>query len=78
MSRITELFSSPIEVVNMGLESFYEAVMAQGSAACQVDWKPPAGGDMELIELLDRLDRLPDDGQMDAGRSAEGGPDEQN
>ena len=45
----------PIVAVNVGLRMFAESLRAQGVAVVQVDWVPPAGGDPQLAELLDRL-----------------------
>lgn len=53
---IKELFSEEIKVVNMGLKSFHEAVLAQGKCCCHVDWKPPAGANAQLAKLIDSLD----------------------
>ena len=50
------LFNTPLKVANMGLETFYEAALDQNTPACQVDWKPPAGGDDHIIRILDGLD----------------------
>lgn len=52
---IQDLFASRLEVLNLGLERFYEAVLAQNETACHVDWTPPAGGDARLIEILEKL-----------------------
>lgn len=52
-----KLFSSELRVVNLGLTTFHDALDDQKVANCQVEWKPPAGGDLHLIELLDGLDR---------------------
>lgn len=52
---IHELFAAPLKVVNLGLEQFYEAVAEQNVTVCQVDWKPPAGGNPRLIEILEKL-----------------------
>jgi hypothetical protein len=41
--------------INVGVEDFAESLKGQGAEVVQVDWAPPAGGDRELIELLDRL-----------------------
>ena len=62
--NIKALFTSPLEVANVGVELFYQAVRAQGTAAVQVDWRPPAGGDLRIAELLGRLERF--SGQIDA------------
>jgi FdrA protein len=50
-----KLLQSKIEVVNIGLPLFAEALAGQDIPVVQVDWTPPAGGDERLIELLDRL-----------------------
>ena len=50
-----KLLQSKIEVVNIGLPLFAEALTAQDIPVVQVDWTPPAGGDERLIELLDLL-----------------------
>jgi len=42
-------------VINVGLESFRDALVLQGSDVVQVDWRPPAGGDRRLIEILEKL-----------------------
>lgn len=58
MEKINDLFQSEIQVINLGLSSFYEADKAQGLRCCQVDWKPPAGGNERLAEILAELDQL--------------------
>jgi hypothetical protein len=47
--------SSPISVVNVGLAGFADELRAQGVPVAQVDWRPPAGGDAGLIDILSRL-----------------------
>lgn len=44
-------------VINVGLESFRDALALQGADVVQVDWRPPAGGDRRLIEILEKLRR---------------------
>ncbi len=44
-----------VEVVNVGLAMFGEAVRAQHAAAVDVDWRPPANGDPEAVGALERL-----------------------
>lgn len=44
-----------ISLVNVGLEGFFNELQEQGVPAIQVDWRPPAGGDVKLIESLCRL-----------------------
>ena len=45
----------PIRVINIGLESFAEDLRNADIPVIQMDWLPPAGGDLKLISLLDRL-----------------------
>jgi FdrA protein len=47
--------ASPVAAVNVGLETFYDSLVAQGAAAVQVDWRPPAGGNEELARILARM-----------------------
>jgi FdrA protein len=41
--------------INVGLESFTESLKEQGADAVQVDWKPSAGGDSDLMALLEKM-----------------------
>ncbi len=52
-----ELFGSELAVINVGLESFAGDLRACGVPVEQVRWKPPAGGDARMIEVLDRIER---------------------
>jgi hypothetical protein len=54
-SKITELLQEPLVVVNLGLRKFAASLEEQKVEVVQVDWVPPAGGDKELMELLDQL-----------------------
>ncbi len=47
--------AGPPAAINVGLESFYASVVAQGASAVQVDWRPPAGGNERLQEILARM-----------------------
>ncbi|PNV59863.1 fdrA domain protein [Clostridium sp. chh4-2] len=44
-----------MEVINLGLTGFYDSVRSQQIPCVHVDWRPPAGGNLRLIEILDRL-----------------------
>ena len=46
---------SPLAAINVGLESFYDSLRAQGANAVQVEWKPPAGGNEKLAGILARM-----------------------
>ena len=49
---------APFSAINVGLESFTDSLAEQEIDVLQVDWRPPAGGDRRLLEILDRL-RVP-------------------
>ena len=44
-----------VRVANVGVELFAESLAAQNAPVVQVDWRPPAGGDTDMTERLDRL-----------------------
>jgi len=50
-----ELLTSPQEVVNVGLEIFYDELIDQEVSVVQVDWRPPAGGNPKLMSILKRM-----------------------
>jgi FdrA protein len=50
-----EVIREPIAAVNVGLESFYDSLVAQGISAVQVEWRPPAGGNEKLAGILARM-----------------------
>jgi len=54
-SKITELLGSPIIAINLDLKKFAESLEEQKIEVVQVDWIPPAGGDKEMMDLLDQL-----------------------
>jgi hypothetical protein len=54
-SGIEELLQERIIVINLGLTKFAESLEEQAVEVVQVDWVPPAGGNQEVIELLDQL-----------------------
>ena len=55
MNRIDQLFKQDLLVINMGLESFYKDLRTLNVEAVQMDWRPRAGGNPKMIELLNRL-----------------------
>ncbi|WP_027108132.1 DUF1116 domain-containing protein [Lacticigenium naphthae] len=54
-AKVDSLFNSVPEVINIGLESFTESIEKHGGKAVQYDWKPMAGGNKKLINILNRL-----------------------
>lgn len=55
MAQRKELFSSQLTVLNIGTETFKFDLLTQNTPVVQLDWKPPAGGNPELILALDSL-----------------------
>jgi len=55
LSKVDELLQKPVVVINLGLKKFAESVEEQRVEVVQVDWVPPAGGDKEMMDLLDQL-----------------------
>jgi FdrA protein len=41
--------------INLGLESFFESLKGQGAQAVHVDWRPPAGGNEKLMDILAKM-----------------------
>jgi hypothetical protein len=54
-TKIEALLSLPVVIINIGLSQFAISLEEQKVEVVQVDWTPPAGGDQEMIDLLDQL-----------------------
>jgi len=52
---LDDVLDQPLVVINLGLKGFAESLEQQAVEVVQVDWVPPAGGDAEMLDLLDRL-----------------------
>ncbi|MDX1662539.1 MAG: hypothetical protein R3272_02025, partial [Candidatus Promineifilaceae bacterium] len=48
-------FGESLSAINVGVESFYDSLRAQGAEAVQVEWRPPAGGNEKLMAILARM-----------------------
>ena len=53
--KLKELLDNGPNVINIGVQDFADSLRMQGAAVVQVNWVPPAGGDPEMIALLDQL-----------------------
>ena len=51
-----ELINKKIKAINIGVETFAEDLRKQGVEVVHVDWRPPAGGDVEILKLLEELE----------------------
>ena len=54
-TQIGKLLSGPVIAINLGLKQFGVSLEQQGAEVVQVEWIPPAGGDREMMNLLDDL-----------------------
>ncbi len=55
MSSLKTLFNEDVKVFNVGIPSFADDLKRQGVPVAHVEWRPPAGGNKRVIELLDRI-----------------------
>jgi len=53
--KIDEILRESLVAINLGLKGFADNLEQQQVEVVQVDWVPPAGGDQEMIELLEDL-----------------------
>ena len=44
-----------VSAVNVGLGMFAEAIESQGAPVVDVEWRPPARGDRDVVRALERL-----------------------
>ena len=54
-NKLEELLHQGPIAINIGVVDFAETLQIQGLQVIHVNWTPPAGGDPELMELLDQL-----------------------
>ena len=52
---VERLLHAPLIVIAMGLRNFAESLQQQEVEVVQVDWTPPAGGDKDMADLLEKL-----------------------
>lgn len=52
---IDRILTTPVAAINFGVEDFAENLEAQGAQVLHVNWTPPAGGDPEIIAILDKI-----------------------
>jgi len=55
LNKINKLFTQELKVINMGLESFQKDLKSQDVDAMQMNWRPTAGGNPKMMDLLSRL-----------------------
>jgi hypothetical protein len=54
-SKLKELLRQGPVAINLGLQDFAAGLEIQGIEVLPVNWAPPAGGDPELMAILDEL-----------------------
>jgi FdrA protein len=54
-TKLLEMLRRKPVVVNIGVRTFAETLHEQGAEVVHVEWTPPAGGDREVAELLEKL-----------------------
>jgi len=54
-NTVETLLNKPLVVINLGLSAFAENLEVQDVEVIRVDWTPPAGGDQEMIDILENL-----------------------
>ncbi len=54
-TKLLEMLHSKPVVINIGVRAFAESLQEQGAEVVHVEWTPPAGGDREVAELLEKL-----------------------
>ncbi len=54
-NTVVTLLNEPLVVINLGLSAFAENLEVQDVEVVRVDWTPPAGGDQEMIDILENL-----------------------
>jgi FdrA protein len=49
------ILNEELQVINLGLPQFAQSLEQQEVDVVHILWTPPAGGDQEMIDLLDQL-----------------------
>lgn len=52
----SSIIGKTLKVINIGISTFADDLRSQGVEVIHVDWRPPAGGDLEMVRILERLD----------------------
>lgn len=54
-NNVLDLLKGPIVAINVGVQEFGDTLEQQAVTVIYVEWSPPAGGDQEMIDILDEL-----------------------
>ncbi len=56
MTEKEKLFDMELKVINIGIEMFADDLKRQEVEVIHVNWQPPAGGDLDVLKLLEKLE----------------------
>ena len=56
MTEREKLFSKELKVINIGIEMFADDLEKQNVDVIHVNWRPPAGGDLDILKFLEKLE----------------------
>jgi hypothetical protein len=54
-SEEKNILTEKLKVVNIGISTFADDLRSQDVEVVHVDWKPPAGGDIAMLRILEKL-----------------------
>ena len=55
MTDKQNIFKKELKVINIGIDTFTTDLKTQEVEVIHVDWHPPAGGDLDMLKLLEKL-----------------------
>jgi FdrA protein len=55
LSLFNRMLQDGPKAINIGIQEFAQTLRFQQVEVVQVTWSPPAGGDWEMMDLLDKL-----------------------
>ncbi len=56
MTEKEKLFNKELKIINIGIEMFADDLEKQNVDVIHVNWRPPAGGDLDILKLLEKLE----------------------
>ncbi len=56
MTEKEKIFNKELKVINIGIEMFADDLEKQNVDVIHVNWRPPAGGDLDILKLLEKLE----------------------
>lgn len=55
MTKRNTLLNKEIKAIGIGTKTFVDDLIHQDREALQLEWKPPAGGDLKMLKILDKI-----------------------